>query len=229
MVSGGGRILIERFEAGGEDATNASADEALPNRADDTHDAVHAVDSLRGELEHEQQQDDHDAEPEDDHAHPYKTAHSSCSSALSQCISLAEVESRGRAENQRGSAFPERKMAMKNRIGVCVDTGRSCRHTPLRGNTRSTDVTWLAQRAELAHESLAKQQHVVPLLTQRREMTAEHGKVGIEKVEIETVAKPAIGNRLLESRSRAGGCQWPVSRRSLFPPSLFQPCRVPQS
>jgi len=50
----GVRILIERLEAGGEDATNAGADEALPAGADDTHDAIDTVDSLRDELEHEQ-------------------------------------------------------------------------------------------------------------------------------------------------------------------------------
>src|SRR6267142_573242 len=102
MASGGGRILIERLEAGGEGALNAGADEALPTGADDTHDAIATVDSLRDELEHEQRRDDHEAEPEDDHAHPCEAAHSSCSSAPSQCISLAEVVSRGaRRESAR--------------------------------------------------------------------------------------------------------------------------------
>jgi len=77
MVRGGVQILIERLEAGGEDAINAGTDEALPTRADDTPDAIETVDSLRDELEHEQRQGDHDAEPDDDHAHPCETAHSS--------------------------------------------------------------------------------------------------------------------------------------------------------
>ena len=47
----------------GEDAINAAADEALPAGADDTHDALDTVASLRDALEHEQRQGNHDASP----------------------------------------------------------------------------------------------------------------------------------------------------------------------
>src|SRR5437870_9156677 len=74
--------------------------------------------------------------------------HSSCASARPQRINLAEVESGGRVEE--GACWRRRraKLVLKNRIGVCVNTHRSCVDAqPLCGNTRSAGVARRSPRA----------------------------------------------------------------------------------